>query len=82
MSLEFRALLEDPGDLSRERPLQIYASHMSVVRTWATTVLKKAVSPDACVIVMEAVEQLRERIRKPPEEEAAPPEAQGQQETA
>lgn len=55
-SLQFRALLVDPGATTQERPLQVYGTSRQEIDEWARRVLAKAVSEDAAVMVYQMVE--------------------------
>ena len=77
--MRFRAILNDPGNLNAERPVQILTNSRKDVDEWALGnnqspgVLAKAVSDDACVIVFQATEQIvghiqKRKPEKPPEE--------------
>ena len=67
-TLQFRALLVDPGNTTQERPVQIFATNRAEIDSWAALVLDKAVSKTAAVLVYQTVEQQCGMIIKPKEE--------------
>jgi len=56
MTLQFRALLIDPGDTTQERPVQIFGSSRGEIDRWAEQVLAKAKSPTANVTIYQTSE--------------------------
>ena len=69
-SLQYRALLVDPGSLNQDRPQQIFGTSLSEMDEWIQKVLSKAVSPDAVVIIYRTTEQELSRHKKPKVEAA------------
>lgn len=67
MTLQYRAVLNDPGDLKQDRPVQIFASSLVEVDAWAKKVLALAVSDDAVVVIHKTIEQQLSEIPKPKE---------------
>lgn len=67
-SLQFRAILIDPGNASQERPLQIYATSRKEVDKWADGVLASAVAQNAAVQVYQTVETQVAMLLKPRQE--------------
>ena len=66
----FRALLDDPGNTTQERPQQIFGNDRAEIDRWADVVLRRAISPDAVVKVFETVESQVARVTKPEKEKA------------
>ena len=69
-SLQYRAVLQDPGNLHQERPQQIFGTSLSEMDGWIQATLSSAVSPDAEVIIYRTTEQEISRHKKPKVEAA------------
>ena len=54
--MRYRAILNDPGDTTAERPREILGMFRPEMERWAKEVLKQAVSPDASVSIYQSVE--------------------------
>jgi len=67
--MKYRAILNDPGNLTAERPVQILSNSLDDVKEWAGMQLQKVVSDSAFVDVYQNVETRIEIIRKPKVEE-------------
>jgi len=63
--MKYRAILNDPGNSTIERPKQIYGQAKPAIDEWAATVLQGAVSDDATVEIYETVEKRIDTIAKP-----------------
>lgn len=63
--MRYRAILNDPGNASAERPSQILSNNREDVDSWAQKVLQSAVSENAWVDVYQNVEQRIAVVRKP-----------------
>lgn len=68
----YRAILIDPADALRDRPLVIFGNDRAEIDRWADTVIRGAISPNAVVNVFESREVLVGRITKPVEAPCVP----------
>ena len=69
-TLNYRALLVDPGNASQERPLQIFGTSRQEIDDWARKVLDKAVSDNAMVLIYQTSERQIGMTAKPKKESA------------
>lgn len=63
--MRYRAILNDPGNATAERPTQTYGNSRTEIDRWAQIVLNSAVAPNAAVSVFETFEQQVAIIVKP-----------------
>lgn len=63
-TLNFRAILVDPGNTTAERPNQIFGTSRPEINEWADKVLATAIAKNAAVLVYQTVESQVDIITK------------------
>ena len=66
--MKYRAILNDPGNLAAERPVQILSNSRDDVDDWITRKLEAAISDDSWVDVYQNIETRIAVVRKPKKE--------------